>query len=479
MLDVSAVILAAGHGTRMKSRLLKVMHPLGGKPIVAHVVDNCRRAGIERIVLVVGYQQEKVRAHFGESVAYAVQEPQLGTGHAAMQAEPLLRDAAGDLLVILGDNPFLGPDVIARFLAAHRDAGAAGSLLTAVVDEPGALGRILRRPDGALDRVVEYKDATPEQREIREVNSGIFLFRLPDFWQHIRRIDNRNAQQEYYLADVMQVMEAAGQTVQAVPAAGAADLIAPNDRKELAVAEATLRQQTLDRLMAEGVTVVDPATTWVSAGARIGRDTTIYPFTFVEGETVIGEECRIGPNTRLISAVLGNEVEVQMSVVEHSRIGDGSRIGPFAHVRPGCDLGPDSEIGNYAELKKTRTGRGMKMHHHSYLGDAVVGDGVNIGAGVITCNYDGFQKHQTVLEDASFIGTNVNLVAPIRVGRGGYIAAGSTVNQEVPPDALAIARAPQVTKEGRAARMRSIKAAGKVTGTGRQDGRGHTPNSET
>lgn len=456
--QVTAVILAAGHGTRMRSDLVKVMHPIGGKPMVGHVVDNCRQAGVGRLIVVVGYQKEKVQQYLGDTVEYAVQEPQLGTAHAVMQARPLLAGEEGDLLVILGDNPFIGPDVIERFLATHRESGAEASLLSAITDDPGMLGRIIRNPDGSLDQVVEYKDATPEQRAIQEVNSGIFLFRLPSFWDFLSQVENNNVQKEYYLPGVIPYIRAAGGKVEAVPAATAEDVLAPNDRKQLAEAEAVLRHRILDRLMESGVSIIDPATTWVDAQATIGRDTVLYPFTFIQGKTVIGANCTIGPNARLVDAIVADGVRIEMSVVEESRIGESCRIGPFAHVRPGCDLGPGCEIGNYAELKNTRTGQGMKMHHHSYLGDAVIGDHVNIGAGVITCNYDGFQKHQTVVGDGAFIGTNVNLIAPITVGQNAYVAAGSTVSKPVPADALAISRPEQVIKEGYVSRMRGLKA---------------------
>lgn len=455
MTDVTAVILAAGHGTRMKSNLLKVLHPLGGKPMLGHLVDNCRAAGVGRLVVVVGVQQERVRSYLGDTVEYAEQEPQLGTAHAVMQAEPLLRDLQGDLLVINGDTPLLQPETLERFVAAHRESGAHASLLSALAEDPAMLGRVLRDAQGRFLRVVEYKDATPEQRAIREVNGGIYCFKLERFWDFLHQVQNQNAQQEYYLPDVFDLIQEAGLPVQAVPVATAEDVLAPNDRRQLAQAEAILRRRVLDRLMASGVTVVDPATTWVSAEARVGRDTVIYPFTFIEGQTTIGEECQIGPNARIIDCEIGPESRVEMSVVEQSRIGPRVRIGPFAHVRPGCDIGPEVELGNYAEIKKARLGAGVKMHHHGYLGDAEVGERVNIGAGVITSNYDGFNKFKTVIGPESFIGTNVNLVAPITIGKGSYIAAGSTVNRDVPEGALGIARSRQENKEGYAERLRA------------------------
>lgn len=462
MANVTAVILAAGHGTRMKSDLLKVLHPVGGKPMLGHLVENCRKAGIGRIVVVVGVQQERVRAYLGDSVEYAVQEPQLGTGHAVMVTEPLLREATGDLLVLYGDNPFLWPEVIERFLNAHREAGVHASLLSAITDDPAMLGRIVREEHGRFVRVVEYKDATPEQRRITEVNSGIYCFKLERFWDCLRQVRNNNAQKEYYLPDVLDIYQAAGLPVQAAPAATAQEVLGPNDRKQLAQAEAVYRQRILDRHMAGGVTIMDPNTTWVGAEVEIAADVTLYPFTFVEGKTTIATGCVIGPMSRVHNCRLAEDVRIDMSVVEDSTIGSGVRIGPYAHVRPGCELGPGVELGNYAEVKKARLGPGVKMHHHSYIGDAEIGERTNIGAGVITSNYDGFNKWKTVIGPDSFLGTNVNLVAPLEIGAGGYVAAGSTVNRSVPPDTLAIARPKQENKEGYARILRERARAKKA-----------------
>lgn len=464
MAEVTAVILAAGHGTRMRSNLLKVLHPIGGKPMLGHVVENCRQAGIGRLIVVVGVQKERVREYLGDSVEYAVQEPQLGTGHAVMVTEPLLAGTSGDLLVLYGDNPFLSAAVIERFLAAHREAGAHASLLSAHTEDPAMLGRVLRDEQGRFLRVVEYKDATPEQRRITEVNSGIYCFKLDHFWESLRQVRNENAQKEYYLTDVLTVYRAAGLPVQAVAAASAEDVIGPNDRKQLAVAEAVYRRRILDRHLANGVTILDPNTTWVGAEVEIAQDVTLYPFTFLEGKTTIATGCVIGPMSRVINCRIGEGSRVEMSVVEDSTIGPGVRIGPYSHVRPGCDLGPGVELGNFAEVKKARLGAGVKMHHHSYVGDAEIGERTNIGAGVITSNYDGFNKWKTTVAEDAFIGTNVNLVAPIHIGAGAYVAAGSTVNKDVPADGLAIARARQENKEGYARILRERARSNKKQG---------------
>lgn len=455
MSAVTALVLAAGQGTRMKSALPKVLHPVGGKPMIGHVVDTCRRAGIGHIVVVVGVQREKVMAYLGESVEYAFQEEQLGTGHAVLQAQAVLGQAQGDLLVLFGDAPLLRAEAVEALLAAHRQAGAHASILTAEVPDPGMLGRVVRDSAGRFVRVVEYKDATPAERAIHEVWSGAACFRLDGFWDFLRQIRNENAQREYYLLDVLPLMQAAGRVVQAVCAADADDVLAPNDRRELARAEAVFRRRILDRLMLSGVTVMDPETTWVSAEAEIAPDTVLLPFTFIEGKTAIESGCVIGPMTRVVGSRIGAGARIEMSVVEESTVGPGCRIGPYAHLRPGCELGPGCEVGNYAEMKNVRAGAGVKMHHHGYLGDAEVGERANIGAGVITSNYDGVRKHRTVIEAGAFIGTNANLVAPVRIGAGAYVAAGSTINRDVPADALAIARARQENKEGYASRLRA------------------------
>ncbi|BDG62009.1 bifunctional UDP-N-acetylglucosamine diphosphorylase/glucosamine-1-phosphate N-acetyltransferase GlmU [Caldinitratiruptor microaerophilus] len=454
MSGVSAVILAAGLGTRMRSRLPKVLHPVGGRPMVGHVVEHCRQAGVDRVIVVVGAGREQVQAYLGDSVAYAVQEEQLGTAHALLQAEPLLDGARGDLLVLYGDTPLLRPEVVKRLLEAHRESGASATVLTAHVQDPGSFGRVIRGPDGTLARIVEFKDATPEERAVREINAGVYCFRLEGFFQHLRRVP-RGPQGEFYLPDVLPLLMAAGGRVEAVAAAEEEDVLAPNDRRQLAQAEAILRRRVLDRLMESGVTVVDPATTWVSAEAEVGPDTVLLPFTFLEGRTRVGRDCVIGPGSRVVDSTIGDRSRVEFSVVESSRIAEDVRIGPYAHVRPGCEIGPGVELGNYAEVKKARLGPRVKMHHHGYLGDVEVGEAANIGAGVITSNYDGVNKFRTVIGPGAFVGTNVNLVAPLTVGEGAYVAAGSTVNQDVPPGALAIARARQENKEGYAARIRA------------------------
>ncbi|MBE3589739.1 MAG: bifunctional UDP-N-acetylglucosamine diphosphorylase/glucosamine-1-phosphate N-acetyltransferase GlmU [Firmicutes bacterium] len=459
-----AVILAAGQGKRMRSALAKVLHPVAGRPMIRYVLDAALEAGVDAVVVVVGRDAERVQeacvqaaAERRPPLAFALQEEQLGTGHAVLQARPHVGEA-DRLLVLYGDTPLIEAAQIRALLDAHAAAGAAATLLTAVVADPTGYGRVVRGGDGAVLRIVEEKDATEEERRIQEINTGIGCFTPGPLWEALQRVEPRNAQGEYYLTDVVALLRGMGHRTAAVPAADAEAVLGVNDRAALAEAGAVLRRRRLLRLMREGVTVVDPATTFVDADVEVGEDTVILPFTILEGRTRVGRGCRLGPGSHLIDSELADGVTVMQSVVEESRIAEGVRIGPFAHVRPGCEIGPGAEIGNYAEVKKSRLGAGVKAHHHSYIGDAVIGDNVNVGAGLVTVNYDGRRKHVTVVEAGAFLGCNVNLVAPVTVGRDAYVAAGSTVTEPVPPGALAIARERQVNKEGWVERARSRPA---------------------
>ena len=448
-----AVILAAGLGKRMRSNRAKVLHPVAGRPMVEHVVRAAEAAGVDRVVVVVGHQGEQVQALLGERVVYARQEEPLGTGHAVLQAEAAVTGAQ-DVLVLYGDTPLLDGALLRQLVEAHRQSGAAATLLTVELDDPTGYGRIVRDAGGRVVRIVEEADATAAERAIREVNTGIACYRREPLFAALRRLTPANAQGEYYLVDVVEHLGREGYPVATVTAPDPQQVEGVNDREALARAEAILRQRIRRRWMAAGVTFIDPASAWVDDDVEIGRDTVIYPQTVIAAGSRIGEGCRIGPGAHITGSVLGNGVQVWYSVVEDSQLGDGCRVGPFSHLRPGCRIAPGVHIGNFAELKNAEVGEGTKVNHHSYLGDARVGAGVNIGAGTVTVNYDGARKHPTVIEDGAFIGCNANLVAPVRVGRGAYVAAGSTINQDVPADALAIARERQVNKEGWAARWR-------------------------
>ncbi len=432
----------------MKSGLLKVLHPVAGRPMVEHVVLAARGAGVGRCVVVIGYQADRVRERLGDSVEYVLQEEQLGTGHAVMQAQTALPEFAGDLLVLYGDNLLLEPGTLRDLLERHRETRAAATVLTAVMPDPSGLGRVVRDREGRYVRTVEEKDASPEELQIREVMSGVFCFQAPLIFQVLSRLRPDNAQREYYLTDGLGLLVAEGRRVEVAAARDYRSVIGPNTRQGLAQAEAVWRERVLDGLMSSGVTVVDPSTTYVHATVAVGRDTVLQPMTFLEGTTVIGTGCRIGPMSRIRDSRIEDGACVETSVVEHSVVGAGARVGPFSHLRPNSVIGPGAEIGNYAETKNATLGTGAKAHHHCYLGDVTVGEHVNVGAGVVVVNYDGVQKHHSTIENQAFVGCNANLVSPVTIGQDAYVAAGSTINRDVPAGALAIAREQQVNKEG-------------------------------
>ena len=432
--------------------------------MVGHVVASARAVGAERIVVVVGVGADQVRAYLDGQAEFVLQAEQLGTGHALMQAESALAEAEGTLLVLYGDAPLLTPEVLQELLSAHRQNRTVATVLAAVVPDPTGYGRVIRTADGSLERIVEEADASSAERAICEINTGIYCLELQGIrdltgashglFDVLRRLRNNNAQQEYYLTDLNLIMAEMGQRVGIATVASTDWVLFPNSRRQLAEAEAIYRRRILNHWMDEGVTIVDPNSTYIDAGVQIGRDTTVWPGTFLQGTTIVGERCDIGPNTRVAASQIGNAVRIEMSVVEQSTVGDGCHIGPYAHLRPRCVLGRGVELGNFAEAKNTVFGDGVKCHHHSYLGDTEIGPRANIGAGVITANYDGYNKHRTRIGQQAFIGTNVNLVAPIVVGEGALVGAGSTLTKDVPADALAVERASQVIKPGYANLMR-------------------------
>jgi bifunctional UDP-N-acetylglucosamine pyrophosphorylase/glucosamine-1-phosphate N-acetyltransferase len=417
-------------------------------------VELARAMGSRRVAVIVGHGAETVRAALGEDAEYFVQEPQLGTGHAVQQAAPLLQGCAGDVLVLQGDVPLITRETLEALLARHRQTGAAATLLTAVLDEPANYGRIVRRTDGTVDRIVERKDAPPEIAALREVNAGVYCFRGPELLDAVFRIGCANQQGEYYLTDVIGLFVEEGRRVEACVADDPYVMLGINDRVELAVATALMRERINRGLMLSGVTLIDPSTTYVDVDVTVGSDTILYPMTILEGRTVIGAGCEIGPSSRLVNATLGDGVKVQSSLVVDSRVGARTSIGPFANLRPGCDIGREVKIGDFVELKNVVVEDRASMAHLSYLGDASVGERANIGAGTITCNYDGVQKNRTTIGRGAFVGSHATLIAPVTVGDGAYVAAASPVTEDVPPDALAIARSRQTVKDGWARKRR-------------------------
>ena len=448
MQEMVAVILAAGKGTRMKSKLPKVLHVVGGKPMLSHVTDVAQVTGAGRMIVVVGFESDRVQQEMGSGLEYAIQAEQLGTGHAVMQVRPLLKDHAGTVLLLCGDTPLLTAGTLLKLLAAHRDSAAAATVLIACPADPSGYGRILRDDSGNVSGIVEQKDASPRQLEIPEVNTGIYCFEAGPLFAALDGLTCDNAQKEYYLTDVLAILSRSGQKVGSVLTDDFQETLGINSRVQLAEAEAILRRRKLFELMESGVTVMDPSSTFVDSGVSIGRDTVLYPFTWLEGSTVIGENCAIGPNTRIADSILGDDVTLHFSYAHECRIADGVSVGPYVHLRPATELASGVHVGNFVEIKNSQVGQGSKVPHLSYIGDTDMGSGVNIGSGTITVNYDGKKKHRTIIGDNAFIGCNTNLVAPVSVGNGAYIAAGSTITKDVPAKALGVGRARQMNIAG-------------------------------
>ncbi|UZD47063.1 bifunctional UDP-N-acetylglucosamine diphosphorylase/glucosamine-1-phosphate N-acetyltransferase GlmU [Peribacillus frigoritolerans] len=442
-----AIILAAGQGTRMKSKLYKVLHPVCGKPMVQHVIDQVNQLQIEDIVTVIGHGAEKVQEQLGDSCKYALQEQQLGTAHAVMQAESVLSAKSGTTLVICGDTPLIKAETMKELIALHEQSRAKATILTAYADNPAGYGRVLRGEGGLVEKIVEHKDASEEERYVKEINTGTYCFDNQALFSALKKVSNENVQGEYYLPDVIEILKEEGEVVTAFQSSEFEETLGVNDRVALSQAEQILRKRINEKHMRNGVTIIDPLTTFIEADVQIGQDTVINPGSFIKGKSIIGQDCLIGPNTEISDCEIGDGTEVLQSVVHESSIGSSVKIGPFAHVRPQSDIKDSVKIGNFVEIKKTVFGKGSKVSHLSYIGDAEVGENVNIGCGSITVNYDGKNKYLTKIEDNVFIGCNSNLVAPVTVGEGAYVAAGSTITQDVPQQALSVARARQVNKE--------------------------------
>ncbi len=459
MKPVTTVILAAGDAKRMRSSRPKVLHRLCGRPLIGYPVRACRALGA-RMVLVVGRSADDVRAAVGESpdVAFVEQKERLGTGHAVLQARAACAGAEGTILVLPGDMPLVGEATLRRLVEHHQATGAACTILSALLDDPTGYGRVIRDDHGWPVGIVEHRDATPEQRETREVGTSIYCFDARLLWPALEGVRPQNEQGEYYLTDVVGILAGAGRRIEAVIADDAEAGEGINDRKQLAAVAAVLRRRILDRLMAEGVTVLDPRATYVDDTVEIGPDTVLYPGVVLEGRTVIGRETVVGTGCQVADSVIGDGVTLRAyCVVNGATVEAGAAVGPFCHLRPLAHVGAEAKVGNFVELKKARIGRGAKVPHLSYVGDATLGADVNFGAGAITCNYDGVNKNETVVGDGAFIGTNVALVAPLTVGAGAYVAAGSVITKDVPPDALAVARGRQELREGWARRKQKAR----------------------
>ena len=450
MSPVHLVVLAAGKGTRMKSRLPKVLHSAAGLPLIEHVLRTADRISPASVVVVIGHQAGMVRDALQSrpNLQFVLQEPQLGTGHALLQAEAALGGRSGTVVLLSGDVPLLTAATLRRFVDHHLAMGAAATVLTAVVEDPAGYGRI-ERTGGRISAIVEHKDASPSQRSIREINSGIYAFEITPLFDALRQIGSTNAQGEYYLPDLVGIYRDGGLTVETVTLDEPGEILGVNSRQELAQVARSLRAARNDDWMASGVTLVDPATAYIDPDVTIGPDTIIHPNVYLEGRTSIGANCEIQCGVRIVNSTLADGVFVNSyCMIVRSTVAAGAQLGPFAHLRPESVVGEHAHVGNFVELKKTALGRGSKASHLSYLGDAVIGEQVNVGAGTITCNYDGKTKAQTTIEDGAFIGSDSQLIAPVRIGQGAYVAAGSSITDDVPPGALAITRGRQTNKEG-------------------------------
>ena len=434
-MNLAVVVLAAGQSTRMKSEWPKVLHLLAGRPMISYAVETAAQLGAGKPVLVVGHSMERVREVVGDAAEYVVQEKQLGTGHAVLQARSLLEGRCDAVLVTYGDMPLLTVETLRRLIARQAEDRSPIAVLTLRAENPRGFGRIVRDAEGHVLGIVEEVDCTPEQLAIRELNAGVYCFDAPWLWEHLPRLP-LSRKGEYYLTGLVGLAVAEGARVATVAADDEAECLGINTRVHLAEAEKVMRQRINRHWMLEGVTLVDPATTYIDATVEIGQDTVIYPNTHLRGKTRIGRQCAIGPNCVLVDTTVGDRCSIKLSVTEQALLEDDVDIGPFAHLRKGAHLARGVHMGNFGEVKNSYLGPGTKMGHFSYLGDATVGADVNIGAGTITCNYDGVRKHRTVIEEGAFIGSDTMLVAPVRVGAGAKTGAGSVVTHDVPPGSV-------------------------------------------
>jgi len=460
MSELHIVILAAGKGRRMHSHIAKVLHRVSGRALIDHVLRTSATLSADSTTVVVGHLADQVTAALADrpTVRTVLQAEQLGTAHALLQTAPLFAGATGTLVLLSGDVPLLRRDTLARLLETHRSASAAATVVTAMTDRPYGYGRIVRS-GGHIARIVEERDASPAERRIKEINAGVYAFDLAPLFPAIEKIASENAQGEYYLTDLISVYRRRRRTIETLVLPDTSEIRGINSRTELAEVAALVRQGKNEELMGAGVTIIDPATTYIDDDVEVGTDTVIHPGVVLEGRTRVGAACEIHAYVRIVDSTIGDRVVVNNHcVITGSTIADDARVGPFAHLRPESDVREQARVGNFVELKKTVLGPGSKANHLAYLGDATIGANVNVGAGTITCNYDGVTKHPTVIEDGAFIGSDSQLVAPVKVGAGAYVAAGSSVVNDVPPGALAIARGRQENKEGWVERKKGKKS---------------------
>lgn len=449
----NAIILAAGKGTRMRSKLYKVLHQVCGKTMVEHVVGQLEKANIDNIITVVGFGADRIEEVIGNRTKFALQDQQLGTGHAVMQTKKLLADEDGETIVVSGDTPLFTADTFKKLFEYHEQRHAAATILTSVAPDPTGYGRIIRNEVGIVERIVEQKDATPEEQEIHEINTGVYCFDNKKLFAALKNINNDNAQGEYYLTDVIEILKRDQEVVTAYKMADFDESMGVNDRVALARANKLMRKRINTQLMKSGVTMLDPETTYIDDGVKIGQDTVIEGGVVIKGKTTIGNDCYISAHSRIEDSTIHDGVTITSSTLQNAEMHDGSDIGPNSHLRPDAEIGKNVHIGNFCEVKKAFIGEGTKVGHLTYIGNATLGKNINVGCGVVFVNYDGKNKHHTNVGDHAFIGSNSNLVAPVNLAANAFVAAGSTITDNVDEYDMAIARARQTNKENYAKKL--------------------------
>lgn len=449
----NAIILAAGQGTRMKSKLPKVLHPILGQPMIEYIIKALHANEIKEKVTVIGHGADLVKETIGDQCQFVFQKEQLGTAHAVLQAESILKEKKGTTIVVAGDTPLIRPETFSALIAYHEKTGSAATVLTANMEEPFGYGRIVRDIEGEVERIVEQKDASPNEQAITEINTATYCFDNEALFEGLQHVNNDNKQGEYYLTDLVEIFRQAGKKVSAYVAEDAEETSGINDRVALVDATTLMKRRINEAHLLNGVTIEDPNQTYIGPEVTIDQDVIIKPGSIISGQTHISEGSIIGPHTEIEDCHIGAFSVIRQSTVFNSKIGNKADIGPFSHIRPETELGEQVKVGNFVEVKKSTVGDNTKLAHLNYVGDATLGKNINVGCGAITVNYDGVNKHETIIEDDSFIGCNVNLIAPVTVEKGSIVAAGSTINKNVPADSLAIARGKQTNKEGYASKL--------------------------
>lgn len=444
-MNLKTLILAAGKGTRMKSDIPKIIHKVNGIPMISKVISTLEELDSEENILILGYKKEEVLKVVGEDSSYVLQNDQLGTGHAVLQAKEKLKDYDGDVMILYGDTPLLRAETLRELYKFHKNSGAVTTVLTSIYENPFGYGRIVKK-NGLVKAIVEEKEADNETKKIKEVNAGVYCFNSKELFKALDKITNDNEKGEYYLTDVISIQVQENKKVQSFVLEDNREILGVNSKVELSIAGQILKERKNISLMEDGVILIDPANTYIEENVKIGRDTVIYPGAVIQGDTVIGENCEILGTTRIINSKIENNVKIESSVIEESILEDGVTMGPFAHLRPKSHLKELVHIGNFVEVKKSTLEKGVKAGHLTYLGDAQVGENTNIGAGTITCNYDGVNKFKTIIGKEAFIGSDSMLVAPVNIGEKALVGAGSVITKDVPDRSLAVSRSKQIIK---------------------------------